>query len=150
MNEERERSPIVVTHKSGVKFIAQVRSHEIILDQTLHAGGEDTGPSPIEMLGVALGSCVALYVQQFCHARRLATDGLRVEVDQDGAKDPNRVKEFVVRVSLPSGLPRHYLELIERAARSCPAHNTLAHGASVTFSFAQAAARQLSASEAWE
>ncbi len=139
---------MVVTLQSGVRFVAQVRSHEIVLDQPLHAGGKDLGPSPIEMLGVALGSCVALYVQQFCHARGLATNGLRVEVDQHGAKDPNRVKEFVVRVSLPAGVPTHYIELLERVARSCPAHNTLAHGADVTLSFAQAPERQLTSSEA--
>jgi hypothetical protein len=37
-------------------------------------------------------------------------------------------------VVLPTELPPQYAEVIERVARSCPAHNTLAHGADLTVS----------------
>ena len=80
-NEERVRAPIVVTHKGGVSFAAQIRSHRIITDQPTFAGGKDAGPAPLELLGASLGSCIALYVQQFCHARGLPYEGMRVEVD---------------------------------------------------------------------
>lgn len=128
------RQPIVVTHEGGVRFVAQVRSHRVLVDQPRHAGGDDAGPAPIELLGASLGTCVALYVQQFCHARGLPTDGMRVEVDTVGAANPNRIGRFTVRVSLPTQLPPHYAEMIERVARSCPAHNTLGHGAEVVVS----------------
>lgn len=125
------RAPMVITHEGGVKFAAQVRSHRILLDQPARAGGDDAGPAPIELLGVSLGACVALYVQQFCAARAMRTEGMRVEVEQRGAQNPNRVGEFVVRVLLPGEIPPQYAGMLERAARSCPAHNTLAHGAAV-------------------
>lgn len=125
------RTPIVVTHDGGVRFTAQVRGHRIVVDQPERAGGADEGPAPIELLGVSLGTCVALYVQQFCQARGLSSAGLRVEVTQAGAQNPNRIGEFVVRVELPDGVPEQYLPMLERVARSCPAHNTLAHGAEV-------------------
>jgi uncharacterized OsmC-like protein len=56
---------------------------------------------------------------------------MRVEVEQHGARNPNRVAEFVVRVVLPAALPPAYGELLERVVRSCPAHNTLEGGAEV-------------------
>lgn len=125
------KAPIVVTHEGGVRFAAQVRSHRVVVDQPIAGGGDDAGPMPIEMLGVSLGTCIALYVQQFCQSRGLPTDGLRVEVEQFGAQNPSRIGEFRVRVVLPAELPEHYAALLERVARSCPAHHTLELGASV-------------------
>lgn len=122
--------PMVVRYEGGTKFAAQIRGHRLLVDQPSGAG-EDAGPMPIELLGAALGTCVALYVQQFCEARDLATEGLEVEVQQHGAKNPGRIGRFEVRVRLPGELPAHYVEMLERVARSCPAHNTLAHGAEV-------------------
>ena len=126
------RLPIVVTHDGGVKFVAQIRSHRLRVDQPTHAGGEDAAPSPIELLGASLGTCVAFYVQQFCHVRGLPYEGMRVEVESSSAANPARIGQFDVRVMLPATLPAHYVEMVERVARSCPAHNTLTHGVQVT------------------
>lgn len=131
MSTHSARTPIVVTHEGGVKFAAQIRSHRLLVDQPNRGGGEDAGPAPIELLGAALGTCVALYVQQFCHVRGLPYDGMRVEVEQYGAGNPNRIGTFAVRVVLAHELPEEYAAMLERVARSCPAHNTLAHGAEV-------------------
>lgn len=125
------RAPMVITHEGGMRFAAQVRSHRVLVDQPERAGGGDEGPMPIELLGVSLGTCVALYVQQFLESRKLPYQGMRVEVAQHGAANPSRVGEFVVRVVLPEELPAHHAELLERVARSCPAHHTLELGAHV-------------------
>jgi putative redox protein len=105
-----------------------------MVDQPHRGGGEDTAPAPLELLGAALGTCVALYVQQFCEARALPYDGLRIEVEQHGATSPNRVERFVVRVLLAHDLRPQYTSMLERVARSCPVHNTLGHGAEVEVS----------------
>ena len=124
-------APIVVTHEDGVRFAAQIRQHRLFVDQPARAGGADAAPTPIELLGASLGSCIAFYVQQYLSARQLPFEGLRVEVQQFSAKDPARIGWFEARVLLPSELPAHHLEMLERVARSCPAHGTLVHGADV-------------------
>jgi uncharacterized OsmC-like protein len=86
---------------------------------------------PIEMLGVSLGTCVAHYVTQFLTAREISVAGLRVEVQARAVAHPSRVANFDVKVLLPAGTPSAYNEMLERVVASCPAHNTLAHGASV-------------------
>jgi hypothetical protein len=63
--------------------------------------------------------------------RRLPYEGLRVEVETIGAANPHRIGRFAVRVVLPEEIPEHYGAMLERVARSCPAHNTLQHGAGV-------------------
>jgi uncharacterized OsmC-like protein len=132
--------PIVVTHDGGKRFAAQVRSHRVIVDQPERAGGEDAGPMPLELLGTALGTCIAFYVQQFLHARHLPYEGLRVEVEQHKASLPNRIGAFVARVVLPTALPPAYAELLERVAHSCPAHGTLTQAAQVSITIETPAA----------
>ena len=126
------RSPIVVTHETGLSFAAQVRGHRVLTDQSERAGGTDSAPSPTELISVALGSCVALYVHQFCESRRLPHDGMRIEVLPTYAVSPSRIARLELTVRLPQELPPHALEMLERVVRSCPVHNTLAHGASVS------------------
>lgn len=128
--------PTVVTHVDGVRFSIQVRSHEILVDQTLRGGGADSAPTPIELLGAALGSCIAYYVRQYLKTRDLPTEGLRVEVVQNKGSNPSRVEEFLTRVILPEGLDDSYIPMIERVIHTCPAHNTLKMGAAVDVSIA--------------
>jgi uncharacterized OsmC-like protein len=130
------RSPIVVTHESGLAFAAQVRGHRVLTDQSERAGGADCAPSPTELISVALGSCIALYVHQFCEARGLPHEGMRVEVMPLHATSPNRIAQLEVTLRLPQELPSHAMEMLERVVRSCPVHNTLAHGASVSVTIA--------------
>jgi uncharacterized OsmC-like protein len=129
--------PMVITHEGGLKFAADIRGHRLVVDQPVPAGGEDSAPMPLELLGASLGTCVALYVQQFCQARSLPYEGMRVEVEPHGAH--GRIERFDVRVVLPHALPPRYSELLERVARSCPAHNTLVTGAEVDVQIEQSA-----------
>jgi len=123
--------PIVVTHQAGVRFAAQIGAHELILDQPLRGGVHDAGPSPIELLGAALGSCIGLYVHKFLVARNVAAEGLRVEVTQHSERHPHRVARFDVHILLPGEVPALYRPMIEAVARVCPAYNTLGRSADI-------------------
>lgn len=125
-------APIVVRHDGGMRFIARARSHEIVTDQMERSGGADSGATPLELLGAALGSCIALYVQQFCEVRDLPFAGMRVEVRQKNEKGPSRIGKFSVRLMMPEELPEQYLSMLERVVQSCPVHNTLVPGAPVS------------------
>jgi hypothetical protein len=54
-----------------------------------------------------------------------------VEVTQYGASAPSRIGRFDVRVVLPPEIPEQVVGLIERVAKTCPAHNTFTSGALV-------------------
>jgi uncharacterized OsmC-like protein len=122
--------PVTVTHLGGMRFCAEVRGHRIVVDQPVTVGGTDSAPSPIELLTSSLGCCVAFYVQQFCHSRALPYLGMSVEVTPQTTA--GRIDRFMVRVNLPEALPPRETELLQRVARSCPAHATLSHGADIT------------------
>ena len=133
MTQVPTRSPIVVTHEKGRSFAAQIRGHRVVTDQSIRSGGEDNGPSPTELVSAALGSCIALYVYQFCVSRGLPHDGMRIEVTPRNVVNVKRIGDFSVVVRLPGYLLPHTVEMLERVLRSCPVHNTLEHGTSISF-----------------
>ena len=119
--------PITVTWDGGVRFTADVRGHKITVDQPPQGGGQDAGPMPLELLPTALGTCVALFVEQFLVTRRLDATGLKVEVFTAAETSPHRIGRFEVSVSVPKGVPAQYREALVRAAESCTVHHTLTH-----------------------
>jgi len=123
--------PIVVTHEAGVRFAAQIGAHQLVLDQPFRGGGRDAGPTPIDLLGAALGACIGLYVHKFLVTRNVADEGLRIEVTQHSESYPHRIARFEVHIEVPGEVPLLYLPMIEAAARVCPAYNTLARAAEV-------------------
>lgn len=132
MIDEFIGKPIVIRHDAGKRFVATARTHEIVTDQAEKSGGLDSGATPLELLGAALGSCIALYVQQFCEVRHIPHTGMEVEVRQANEKNPSRVSAFSVRLVMPESLPVQYVSILERVIKSCPVHNTLAEGATVS------------------
>ncbi len=123
---------VVVAREHGLRFAAAVGQHIVPTDQPQSAGGEDSAPTPMELLSVAVGSCVALYVHKYLETRRMPTDGVLVEVDQQTEPRPHRVSQFDIRILLPATVPALYHPIIESVARTCPVHNTLAREADFT------------------
>ena len=128
-----------VTHRAGSSFAIQIRSHEIVVDQTLAGGGADSAPTPLELLGASLGGCIAYYVHQFLTTRDLPADGIKVSVSQTRAASPSRIDSFSVAVQLPAEIPERYASVLERVLEICPAYNTLSHGAKISVAFEEPA-----------
>jgi putative redox protein len=119
--------PVTVTWDGGVRFTADIRGHKIVVDQPPQGGGGDAGPTPLELVPAALGSCVALFVQQFLETRKLDATGLTVQVFAAPESNPHRIGRFEIAIFIPKGIPAEYRDAVVRAAASCTVHHTLAH-----------------------
>jgi len=119
----------LIESAGGVACRVRVGTHEMTFDQpAVVPGGEDRGPSPLDVLSVTVGACAHYFAAAFLYGRKLPTDGLRVEVEAEKARDPApRIGRLLVRVTLPASVPEQYLPGIERAVRNCPAYGTLVH-----------------------
>jgi hypothetical protein len=71
---------------------------------------------------------------------------VRVEVRYHKVRGPSRVGGFDVRVLVPPEVPEAVRALIDGVARSCPAHNTFAHGADVSVAIEELDVEQRKAS----
>ncbi len=105
--------PITVTWDGGARFTADVRGHKVTVDQPRQAGGQDSAPMPLELVPASLGTCVALFVQQFLVTRGLDAAGMRVEVVAIGAAVQHRLGRFDVKVTIPGGIPDKYREAVK-------------------------------------
>lgn len=116
---------IAVDRTDGLEFKISVRGHEVACDMSEGDGGRDAGPSPAELLAGALGACVAMMVQGFCDRHGYNDGDVRVDLTLSLADQPKRVRDIVVDLELPSGVPEHQLEVVRRLAEKCLVHETL-------------------------
>ena len=121
--------------ESAGKVASRVRlgTHELIFDQPAPVpGGDDRGPSPLDVLGVSVAACVHYYAAAFLARSRPAhrRSDRRGGVEKARVPAP-RLGRLSMKVRLPAGLSERQLATVERAIRSCPAYGTLLHPPSV-------------------
>lgn len=127
----------VVESAGGVASRVSLGSHELVFDQPSSVpGGEDCGPSPLDVLAVTVGACAHYFAAAFLTARKLSVAELKVEVEAEKVRDPApRFGKLSIRVKVPASVPEQLLPQIERVVRNCPAYGTLAHPPELQLSF---------------
>jgi uncharacterized OsmC-like protein len=125
--------------ESAGKVASRVRigAHELVFDQPASVpGGEDRGPSPLDVLAISVAACAHYFAAAYLFARGLPTAELAVEVESEKSRLPTpRLGILAVKVRLPAGTEAKHVEGVERAVRACPAYGTLVHPPSVELTF---------------
>ena len=123
----------VVESTGRVGSRVRLGAHELVFDQPAAVpGGEDRGPSPLDVLGASVAACAHYYAAAFLYGRGLPTEGLRVEVEAEKERLPSpRLGRLSMRVHVPAGLDERQLLTVERAVKRCPAYGTLLHSPNV-------------------
>jgi uncharacterized OsmC-like protein len=131
----------VVESIGNVGSRARLDEHELIFDQPHSvAGGEDRGPSPLDVLAASVAACAHYFAAAYLHGRGLPVDQLTVEVTTEKQRVPMpRIGRLTMQVKLPAGLSDRQIAGIERAIKSCPAYGTLLHPPDVEIGIGSAA-----------
>ncbi len=116
---------VTAEHLGSVQFEIKARQHIISCDQPPENGGYDEGMTPPELLLAALASCAGFYAAQYLRKFKLATEGTRVRVVADKAKDPARLENFRIEIETPVELTAQHREGVEQSVHHCLIHNTL-------------------------
>jgi putative redox protein len=116
-----------------VGSLVRVGAHELVFDQPASVpGGEDRGPSPLDVMAVSVAACAHYYAAAYLYGRGLSTEGLAVEVESEKERLPvSRIGSLLMKVRIPAGLGERQIAGVERAIKSCPAYGTLLHPPSV-------------------
>jgi len=111
----------------------ELSGHELVFDQPASVpGGEDRGPSPLDVMSVSVAACAHYFAAAYLHARRLSPEGLRVEVSAEKERLPvPRISRLELKVRLPAGLDERHTAGVEKAIKSCPAYGTLVQAPTV-------------------
>ncbi len=102
----------------------RVRSHTITADEPHDHGGDDSGPSPQELLAASLASCVAITMEMYAKRKHWDVAGLRVDVEYTPAERGHPTK-FDVVMKMPAHLSEEQVERLSVIAAKCPVHRTL-------------------------
>ncbi|MEZ4648178.1 MAG: OsmC family protein [Candidatus Eisenbacteria bacterium] len=108
-----------ITFAGGKKVVAEYRGQRIVTDQPQGAGGEGSAPAPFDLFLASLGTCAGFYILDFCQARDLPTEGIRLT--QDVTFDPavRRITKIDQKIHLPAGFPEKYEDALVRSAALC-------------------------------
>ena len=83
--------------------------------------------SPTDLVGVALGTCMATVMGIYAQGRGIDLKGMRVEVTKEmSATPPRRIARLATEIWLPPGVAED--PALERAALTCPVHQSLHPG----------------------
>jgi putative redox protein len=112
--------------RNGGKFRHEIgiRRHEMNADEPQEHGGEDSAPSPQELLAASLASCTAITMEMYAVRKGWDIGDVVVTVDYEPAQRGSPTK-FEMVVQLPKELPEDQREKLMTIAAKCPVHRTL-------------------------
>jgi putative redox protein len=101
-----------------------VGTHTVTADEPLARGGDDSGPSPQELLAASLASCTAITMEMYAKRKGWDIHGVQVDVRYTPAERgvPTR---FELVMKMPAHLEEEQIERLRVIAAKCPVHRTL-------------------------
>jgi putative redox protein len=131
--EENPMPVDVVVHSKRPSALQQeitIGSHRLDSDELRDLGGEDRGPSPMELMAAALGSCTSMTVILYAQRKKWPLERVSVHVESD-APPGQALTSLVLEVSFEGNLdPEQRARLLE-IAHKCPVHKTLTTGVQI-------------------
>ncbi|KWV95984.1 bifunctional alpha/beta hydrolase/OsmC family protein [Erythrobacter sp. AP23] len=129
----------VVVKTGHGKFGTEVhtKSHRFVADEPTSYGGDDTGPTPYDLLNAALGTCTAMTMKMYADKKGWPLEGVTVEVihernhkdecDHVEAMEEGRQMQALNRKIALHGedLDEDQRRRIIEIADKCPVHRTL-------------------------
>jgi putative redox protein len=93
-----------------------VRSHELVADEPIDAGGGDLGPTPFGLLASSLAACTAITLRMYAVRKRWQLSSIDVDVRYD-LNDDNELsiaRLITLPVDLPDEQRERFAEIAER------------------------------------
>ena len=130
------RDVVFVRETGAGKFQQEIAigAHRLLADEPASAGGEDSGPSPYELLAAALGACTAMTIRLYADSKKLPLDRVRVNLRHEKihASDcsecetkEGRIDRIERVIDLEGALDEAQRAKLLEIANKCPVHRTL-------------------------
>ena len=112
------------TRTGTYKHVVQVRQHKLAADEPVDSGGDDSAPSPQELLAASLASCTAITMEMYAQRKGWDIGDVTVDVDYEPAQRGSPTR-FRMVVNFPKELPEDQRERLMQIGAKCPVHRVL-------------------------
>ncbi|MCK6446404.1 MAG: OsmC family protein [Planctomycetes bacterium] len=114
---------------------------ELVTDAPLDNGGKAESFSPTDLCATALGACMLTIMGQVAARHGWDLTGTRVSVKKHMVKEPvRRIGKLEVVIRVPRDFDERARTSLERAALTCPVHQSLDHAIEIPLRFEWGAA----------
>ncbi len=113
-----------VRRRGSLKHDLKVRDHRLLADEPRENGGDDSAPSPQELLAASLASCTAITIEMYARRKGWDVGEVEVDVNYEPAQRGSPTR-FSMEVRLPKELPDDQQQRLLQIAAKCPVHRTL-------------------------
>lgn len=115
--------------------IAVNDEHFVRVDEPIAVGGDNTGPTPYDMLLGALSACKIVTTQMYAKRKRWPLEAVEVNMStrkvhakdcEDAESDPNaRIDVIDTEIRFLGDLDSEQIERLKEISERCPVHRTL-------------------------
>ncbi|VWX57444.1 OsmC family protein [Sphingorhabdus sp. 109] len=127
---------LVSVETASGKFQQTVRvgKHRFLADEPESFGGNDSGPSPYDLLLAALGSCTSMTMKMYADRKGIALEAVHILLEhsrehvddcQSCNNDDNRIDVIDRSITLEGDLSEEDRRKLLEIAEKCPVHRTL-------------------------
>jgi putative redox protein len=107
-----------------LRHAVEMRGHTLVADEPKDEGGDDSGPSPQELMAASLASCTAITMEMYAKRKGWDMGDVAVHVEYEPAQRGSPTR-FHMRVELPKELPEDQRERLMQIGAKCPVHRVL-------------------------
>jgi len=128
---------LTVQHVDGLRFLATVGEHSVVVDVRPEDGGAGTALSAPQLFAAAMGACILEFVANSCRLRGIPFERLSMELEYEELERPRRIGEVQATIHIepePDEATKHRLLGVARHATLV---NTLVRPPGVIIRFAE-------------
>ena len=125
----------VIVHSLGnLRHQIDAGAHTFYADEPADAGGDDSGPTPYDLLLSALGACTSMTLLMYARRKGWPLEDVEVRLShqRDYARDcaecdttPVQIDQIERRIRLKGSLDQAQRARLLEIAEKCPVHRTL-------------------------
>ncbi len=119
----------------GRRFAIRARGNEVIVDDTIEAGGPGDGFRPSELLLGALATCMAGTMLTFARNQEIPIHGISIAMEDEAAGHPDRIARIVIHMEVAADATERQQASLRRVASACKIHNTLERSPEIDVAF---------------
>jgi putative redox protein len=118
-----------------VEINVNENDHQLRADEPISVGGDNTGPSPYDMLLSSLAACKIITTQMYARRKDWSLDGVEVQMStkkvhakdcEEAVSNPNaRIDVIDTEIRFLGNLDDEQIERLKEISERCPVHRTL-------------------------